>query len=67
MRKSARNCVRWALRPHDVTRVELTHLHIDHDGGLAHFPRSEILVSPGELQTAGGWIGRMVPLQRASV
>jgi glyoxylase-like metal-dependent hydrolase (beta-lactamase superfamily II) len=47
------------IGPHDVTRVVLTHLHIDHDGGLAHFPRSEILVSRGELQTASGWIGRM--------
>jgi glyoxylase-like metal-dependent hydrolase (beta-lactamase superfamily II) len=47
------------IAPHDVTRVVLTHLHIDHDGGLAHFPRSEILVSRGELQSASGWIGRM--------
>ena len=47
------------IAPHDVTRVVLTHLHIDHDGGLAHFPRSEILVSRGELQAASGWIGRM--------
>jgi glyoxylase-like metal-dependent hydrolase (beta-lactamase superfamily II) len=47
------------IAPHDVTRVVLTHLHIDHDAGLSHFPRSEILVSRGELQTASGWIGRM--------
>ena len=37
------------LGPTDVKRVVLTHLHIDHDGGLAAFPTSEILVSPGEL------------------
>jgi N-acyl homoserine lactone hydrolase len=32
---------------------------MDHDGGLAHFPNSEILVAPGELQTASGTIGRI--------
>ncbi len=43
----------------DVKRVVLTHLHADHDGGLAHFPQTEILVSRGELRTASGWMGRM--------
>jgi glyoxylase-like metal-dependent hydrolase (beta-lactamase superfamily II) len=37
----------------------LTHLHIDHDGGLGHFPASEILVSPGELRRAAGAVGRL--------
>jgi glyoxylase-like metal-dependent hydrolase (beta-lactamase superfamily II) len=32
---------------------------MDHDGGLAHFPHSEILVAPGELRTASGWAGRL--------
>ncbi len=43
----------------DVTRVVLTHLHIDHDGGLGAFPSSEILVSPGELERAAGAAGRL--------
>ena len=47
------------VRPGDVRRVVLTHLHVDHDGGLAHFPDSEILVSRGELRTASGWRGRV--------
>ena len=50
-----------ALRigPRDVKQVVLTHLHIDHDGGLAHFPHSEILVSRRELETASGIAGRL--------
>ena len=37
----------------------LTHLHVDHDAGLAHFPDSEILVSPGEARRAAGLAGRI--------
>lgn len=47
------------LRARDVRRVVLTHLHIDHDGGLAHFPDNDILVSRHELQKARGWMGRL--------
>ena len=43
----------------DVKRVILTHLHVDHDGGLAHFPQSEILVPRGEIKKASGWLGQM--------
>src|SRR4051794_16697935 len=47
------------IGPRDVKRVVLTHLHVDHDGGLAHFPQTEILVSRGEIATARGWKGRL--------
>jgi glyoxylase-like metal-dependent hydrolase (beta-lactamase superfamily II) len=45
--------------PTDVRRVVLTHLHMDHDAGLGHFPTSEILVSPAELQRTAGAAGQL--------
>ena len=47
------------IGPRDVRRGVLTHLHVDHDGGLAHFPQTELLVPRGELRTASGWMGRV--------
>lgn len=47
------------IGPRDVRKVVLTHLHMDHDAGLAHFPHSEFLVAPGELAGARGWVGRL--------
>jgi glyoxylase-like metal-dependent hydrolase (beta-lactamase superfamily II) len=43
----------------DVRTVVLTHLHIDHDGGLGDLPRAEIFVAPGELAAASGLAGQL--------
>ena len=42
------------LDPDDVRWVLLTHLHTDHAGGLAHFPKAEHLVSRQEYVYAKG-------------
>ena len=43
----------------DVKLIVLTHLHIDHDGGLAAFPQARVLVSAGERAAASGLMGRL--------
>lgn len=43
----------------DIKKIVLTHLHMDHDAGLHHFPDSEVLVSSTELREASGWAGRI--------
>lgn len=40
-------------------RVVLTHLHIDHDGGLALLPGAQMLAAPGEFAMARGLAGRL--------
>ncbi|MGA2494807.1 MAG: MBL fold metallo-hydrolase [Roseiarcus sp.] len=47
------------IAPSDVKMIVLTHLHIDHDGGLAPFHRARVLVSAGERAAAAGFIGRI--------
>lgn len=43
----------------DINLVVLTHLHMDHDGGLGHFPNTKILVARAELESARGWRGML--------
>ena len=43
----------------DVRKVVLTHMHLDHDAGISHFPGSEILAAPGEIARASGLAGQL--------
>lgn len=47
------------LSPNDVRWVVLTHLHQDHDGGLHHFPKAEIIIARSEWEAATGLKGRL--------
>jgi N-acyl homoserine lactone hydrolase len=47
------------IGPRDVSQVVLTHLHMDHDAGLGHFPHSEILAARGEIHRAEGMMGTL--------
>jgi len=50
---------RLGIGARDVKTVVLTHLHIDHDGGLAHFPHSRIVASAEEIKRASGIRGAL--------
>jgi glyoxylase-like metal-dependent hydrolase (beta-lactamase superfamily II) len=50
---------RLGIDARDVKTVVLTHLHIDHDGGLAHFPHSRILASGDEIARTAGIAGAL--------
>jgi glyoxylase-like metal-dependent hydrolase (beta-lactamase superfamily II) len=43
----------------EVRWVVLTHMHVDHAGGLHYFPGNEILVTRTEYERASGFRGRM--------
>ncbi len=47
------------ITPADVRWVVLTHLHIDHDGGMKSFPNAEFVVATGEYRQAAGFAGRL--------
>ena len=50
---------RLGIKPSDVRRVVMTHLHTDHAGGLHHFPDTEIVVSRAEFEYASGFRGQI--------
>jgi len=45
------------IGPRDVRQVVVTHLHVDHDAGLRHFPDSKILAAGGEIDKASAFMG----------
>jgi glyoxylase-like metal-dependent hydrolase (beta-lactamase superfamily II) len=51
---------RLGVRPGDITRVVLTHLHSDHVDGMLHFPALPTFVSERELQEHRSFGGRLV-------
>ena len=53
-RNSARNSNGSASPPADIRWVVLTHLHVDHVGGLEHVPDCEIIVSAAEFAGPAG-------------
>ena len=53
---------RIGLQPSDVRWVLPTHLHMDHAGGLRHFPDAQILVHRPEYDFARSRRGRFPPI-----
>jgi N-acyl homoserine lactone hydrolase len=47
------------IGPRDIRQVVLTHVHMDHDAGLVHFPQTKTFASAGEIKKASGLIGRL--------
>jgi N-acyl homoserine lactone hydrolase len=51
---------RFGIAAGDVKMVVLTHLHIDHDGGLSHFQPNRIIASGDEVARASGVRGALL-------
>ena len=46
--------IRLGIRPEQVSKVVLTHLHGDHTDGLKFFPHNEIIVNENEYRKPYG-------------
>jgi len=47
------------IDPAKVPTVVLTHMHMDHEGGVSHFPNSRILAGKAEIAYSAGIMGRL--------
>ncbi len=51
--------LKLGIAPRDVKTVVLTHMHIDHDGGLKDLMFSQVWAAAGELAAASGIAGKI--------
>jgi glyoxylase-like metal-dependent hydrolase (beta-lactamase superfamily II) len=50
---------RLGLSPTDVRWVVMTHMHTDHAGGIAHFPKAEFILADAEYRAVQGFQGQL--------